>query len=65
MAATRSDVIGWLAGRLEWEQTLARLHARAHYVEAPQGLPTGKAAGKLRSPVRGMSCRSLLLRIRP
>ena len=77
MAATQTYVIGWLVRRLEWEDTLAELHARAAIarasdaaarvaVDAPaQGLRPCGAAEKLRSPVRGMSRLSFLLRIRP
>lgn len=81
MAATQSDVIGWLVGRLGWEDTLAALHERAAIARAsdevecsdrrdpveaaPPTLRPRRAAGKLRSPVRGMSPCSFLLRIRP
>jgi hypothetical protein len=83
MAMTQSDVLGWVAERLEWERTLADLRSRSNLptetdavaavpaerlapVEpAARELPRRKRARMLvRSPVRGMSRWSSLLRIR-
>src|SRR6476659_3414202 len=37
-------VLGWLAQRLEWERTLADLHAHAHLAGAAASTPTDDPA---------------------
>jgi hypothetical protein len=80
MAMSKSEVIGWLVGRVEWEQTLAELHAHAVTARLPaedlsleprpeaeprpRGLRPRPRTRKLRSPIRGMSRVSLLSRMR-
>jgi hypothetical protein len=82
MTVPQSYVFSWLAGRLEWERTLAALHARVEVAPeaaaiapvAERPVPVETAVGELPrrkrarmllwSPIRGMSRRSSVLRIR-
>ena len=55
MAVNQSYAIGWLVGRLDWECTLAEIHARAGAPPTFRAPRRSPSAPRPPSPVRGMS----------
>ena len=59
--------VGWLVERLDWEDTLAGLRLRAERDAEPAAeaaAPPVNRRAPVRSPIRGMSRRALVLKMR-